>query len=79
MAQAEGNSEEHMDNMRQQETEKDVDGNPQSLTCQLLNQLKFSFDEVQTGSDVTQEGPCECNGPVGIKHGVAESFADPLE
>jgi len=63
----------------QEETEEDEDGNPASSVFQMLQQFEWKFDEVQPGLDVgPQEGPVPSDGPVGLKSGVAESFANLL-
>jgi len=67
------------DNNNEEETEEDVDRNPESTVFQHLQALKFNFREVEPGSLVDIEGPCQCNGPVGLKPGVADSFTDPFE
>ena len=56
-----------------------MDRNPESTVFQHLQALKFNFWEVQPGRLVDIEGPCQCNGPVGLKPGVADSFTDPFE
>jgi len=44
--------------------------------------MQFNFKEAAPGNasdSVLSEGPCEYNGPTGLKIGIAEQFTDPLE
>jgi len=70
------------ENLRQEETEDDTDGNPESTLYQSIKQMQFNFKEAAPGNasdSVLSEGPCEYNGPTGLKIGIAEQFTDPLE
>ena len=67
------------ENLRQEETEDDIDGNPESTLFLMIKQMQLNFQEVEAGFGAAVEGPCEHNGPTGLKPGIAASFADPLE
>jgi len=64
----------------QAETEEDVDGIAGSTIFEQLKAPVWNFEVVPENTAIDKtEGPMWCNGPIGLKHGVADSFHDPLE
>jgi len=64
----------------QTETKEDIDGVEGSTIFEKLKSPVWNFEWVPENVAIDEiEGPMQYNGPIGLKHGVAESFNDPLE